>query len=80
MALPGVTPLLSGKQKAPPVCRWCVGPTRNMTRICDKCWANREALYLARKQKEATAELSLAQRESLSRARRAKRLADLPVA
>jgi hypothetical protein len=38
-------------------CIWhCGRETKNISRICDPCWMNREAIYQARKAKEAQAE------------------------
>jgi hypothetical protein len=38
-------------------CIWhCGRETKNISRICDHCWANREAVYQARKAQEAAAE------------------------
>jgi len=38
-------------------CIWhCGRETKNISRICDHCWANREAIYQARKAREAQAE------------------------
>jgi hypothetical protein len=38
-------------------CTWkCGGKTKNNTGICDDCWRNREAIYVARKAREAAAE------------------------
>ena len=59
----------------------CGRQTKNMTAICDPCWANREAIYQARKAKEAAAEkkpMSEARRAALDRARNAKSLKHLP--
>jgi hypothetical protein len=37
-------------------CIWhCGRETKNISRICDHCWANREAIYQARKAREAAA-------------------------
>jgi len=37
-------------------CIWrCGRQTKNKSRICDFCWANREAIYRARKAREAAA-------------------------
>ena len=38
-------------------CIWhCGRETKNISRICDPCWMNREAIYQARKAREAQAE------------------------
>ena len=38
-------------------CIWhCGRETKNISRICDLCWANREDIYQARKAREAEAE------------------------
>jgi hypothetical protein len=38
-------------------CIWhCGRETKNISRICDHCWADREAIYQARKAREAQAE------------------------
>ena len=38
-------------------CHWnCGRKTKNNTGICDDCWRNREAIYVARKPREAAAE------------------------
>jgi hypothetical protein len=38
-------------------CIWhCGRETKNRSRICDHCWADREAIYQARKPREAEAE------------------------
>jgi predicted amidophosphoribosyltransferase len=35
-------------------CKWkCGRQTKNNTGICDDCWRDREAIYLARKQRES---------------------------
>jgi hypothetical protein len=40
-------------------CIWhCGRETKNISRICDFCWANREAIYQERKAREATQELN----------------------
>jgi hypothetical protein len=40
-------------------CIWhCGRETRNISRICDHCWADRDAIYQARKAREATQELN----------------------
>lgn len=37
-----------------PNCIWnCGRETRNKSRICDQCWEDREAIYQARKAREA---------------------------
>ena len=63
-------------------CIWhCGRQTGNISRICDVCWADREAIYQARKAREAAAEISPAKRVALTKAntaRRAKRLEELP--
>jgi hypothetical protein len=46
-----------GRKQNPPKCRWhCGRETKNISRICDFCWANREAIYQARKAREAQVE------------------------
>jgi predicted amidophosphoribosyltransferase len=38
-------------------CLWrCGRETKNISRICDFCWADRDAIYQARKAREAQAE------------------------
>jgi predicted amidophosphoribosyltransferase len=38
-------------------CIWkCGGRTKNRTGICDDCWRKREAIYVARKAREAAEE------------------------
>jgi hypothetical protein len=38
-------------------CIWhCGRETKNISRICDLCWGNREPIYQARKAREAAAE------------------------
>lgn len=33
------------KQKRAPLCRWgCGKPTKNISRICDSCWARRDEI------------------------------------
>jgi len=63
-------------------CIWhCGRETKNISRICDDCWADREAIYRAHKAREATAELSEGKKAALTKAnatRRVKRLEDLP--
>jgi hypothetical protein len=63
-------------------CIWhCGRETENISRICDSCWADREAIYQARKGREAAAEISPSKRIALTKAnaaRRAKRLEELP--
>jgi len=52
-----------------------------ISRICDFCWADREAIYQARKAREAAAGISPAKRVAVMRAnlaRMAKRLEELP--
>jgi hypothetical protein len=62
-------------------CIWhCGRETKNISRICDSCWANREAIYHARKAREASAEKkprTANQQAALSKARRAKLLKEL---
>lgn len=39
-----------------PNCRWhCGRETKNISRICDPCWANRDAIWRTRKAREAAA-------------------------
>jgi hypothetical protein len=58
--------------------------TGNISRICDLCWKDREAIYQARKEREAAAQkrpLSEKQRAALTKARaagRAKLLKEMP--
>ena len=63
-------------------CIWhCGRETKNISRICDFCWSNREAIYQARKAREAAAEakpMSEKQRAALDKARMAKLLKQLP--
>src|SRR5262247_3442460 len=63
-------------------CIWhCGRETKNISRICDLCWADREAIYRARKAREAEAGISPAKRVALTKAngaRKAKRLEELP--
>jgi hypothetical protein len=63
-------------------CIWhCGRETKNIPRICDSCWMNREAIYQARKAREAAPEISPAKRGALTKAnatRKAKRLEELP--
>src|SRR5215813_9568755 len=63
-------------------CIWhCGRATKNISRICDLCWANRESIYRARKTREAETEISPSKRVALTKAnaaRRAKRLEELP--
>jgi predicted DsbA family dithiol-disulfide isomerase len=63
-------------------CIWhCGRETKNISRICDFCWANREAMHKARKAREAGAEISPAKRATLTKAnatRKGKRLDELP--
>jgi len=61
-------------------CIWhCGRRTRNRSRICDGCWRDRDAIYQARKRREAAAEkrpLTDKQRAALTKAN-AKRMAKL---
>jgi hypothetical protein len=63
-------------------CIWhCGRETKNVSRICDLCWANREAIYQLRRAREAAAGISPAKRIALTKAnvaRKAKRLEELP--
>jgi len=63
-------------------CIWhCGRETKNISRICDSCWADREAIYHARKAREAAAEKNprtAKQQAALDKARRAKLLKELP--
>jgi hypothetical protein len=63
-------------------CIWhCGRETKNISRICDLCWADREVIYEARKAREAAEEISPEKRVALTKAnaaRRAKRLEGLP--
>ena len=56
-------------------CNWkCGRQTKNKTRICDTCWADRENIYLARKAKEAAAEKNPKRQAAARKAADAKRL------
>jgi hypothetical protein len=58
-------------------CTWnCGRRTKNMTRICDPCWQNREAIYLERKAREAAAEKN-PKRQAAARKGNAARMAKL---
>jgi hypothetical protein len=66
-------------------CIWrCGRITKNISRICNDCWANREAIYEARKAREASAEKrprtakQRAHTEKLNASRTAKLAKDLP--
>lgn len=68
-------------------CRWeCGRPTKNISRICDPCWADRDRIFAERKAREAAEQaqpkqLSAKQKASLERAtaaRRAKLTQHLP--
>jgi hypothetical protein len=63
-------------------CRWrCGGETRNISRICDLCWSDRDRIYAGRKTREAVKEkrpMSENQRAALDAATRAKLLKQLP--
>jgi len=63
-------------------CIWrCGRETKNISRICDLCWADREAIYQARKAREAAADKkprTANQQAALNKARRAKLLKELP--
>jgi hypothetical protein len=63
-------------------CIWqCGRETKNISRICDFCWADKEEIYRSRKAREAAAEISPAKRIALTKAniaRMAKRLEELP--
>jgi hypothetical protein len=67
-----------------PACHWCGDSTRNMTRICNRCWHDREGIYLERKRWEpeskALSVIKLAALQKARATRRAKRPVDLPVA
>jgi len=62
-------------------CTWnCGRETKNTSRICDLCWADREAIYRARKAREVAAEKkqrTANQQAALDKARRAKLLKEL---
>ena len=64
-------------------CIWhCGRETKNISRIRDLCWGNREPIYQARKAREAAAEISPAKRVALTKAnaaRKAKRLEESPI-
>ena len=68
--------------KRNPNCIWhCGRETKNISRICNLCWANREAIYEAQKAREAVAEKkprTAKQQAALDKARRAKLLKELP--
>jgi hypothetical protein len=54
-------------------CLWhCGRETRNHSRICDFCWANREAIYQERKAREAAVGLSEGKKAALTKARAAR--------
>jgi predicted amidophosphoribosyltransferase len=59
------------------LCSWhCGRKTKNVSGICDPCWADRDAIRLARKARELAEELHPNRQAALSRAtaaRRAKR-------
>jgi len=66
-------------------CIWhCGRETKNISHICDLCWANREAIYQARKAREAAAETKprtaeqQAHTEKLNASRMAKLAKELP--
>ena len=63
-------------------CIWhCSRETKNISRICDLCWAHRAAIYHARKAREAAAEKkprTANQHAALDKARRGKLLKELP--
>jgi len=63
-------------------CIWhCGRETTNISRICDLCWADRDAIYQARKVREAAAEKkprTAKQEAALDKARAAKLLKQLP--
>ena len=62
-------------------CIWnCGRETKNTSRICDLCWADRDAIYQARKVREAAAEKkprTAKQEAALDKARAAKLLKQL---
>jgi len=54
-------------------CRWhCGRQTKNISGICDLCWADRENIWKARKAREARADLSESQKAALRKARAAR--------
>ena len=63
-------------------CIWhCGRETKNISRICDLCWQDRDAIYQARKAREAAEGLSEGKKAALTKAnaaRAAKRLVELP--
>ena len=65
-------------------CSWhCGRKTQNRSGICDLCWVDRELIYRARKAIEAAEalkpkEISAAKRASMTTARRAKLLKEMP--
>jgi hypothetical protein len=60
-------------------CIWhCGRETKNISRICDFCWTNREAIYYARKAAAEKKPRTANQQAALDNARRAKLLKDLP--
>ena len=55
-------------------CIWrCGRETKNISRICDLCWADREAIYQARKAREATQELDPKRQAAAKKAVEARR-------
>jgi hypothetical protein len=64
-------------------CTWhCGRITKNISRICNDCWANREAIYEARKAREADKKPRTAKQqahtEKLNASRMAKLAKELP--
>jgi hypothetical protein len=60
------------------LCVWnCGRPTSNMTRICDACWADREAIYVARKAREAAEGVNPKRQAAARKASEAKKQARL---
>jgi len=55
-------------------CVWhCGRETKNISRICDLCWAHRAAIYQARKAREATQELDPKRQAAAKKAVEARR-------
>lgn len=64
------------KRKRAPLCRWgCGQVTKNISRICDSCWADRHRIFAERKARDAVRprQLSAKQRASLEKATAARR-------
>lgn len=52
----------------------CGRETKNVSRICDFCWTNREAIHQARQAREATQELNPKRKEAARKAVDARRM------